>query len=110
MNGKKIFTGFFLERHQFWIESDENGCFTNGYSSSNEVIINNEVIVKSACLLLDHWSDWSKCSVPCGGGTMTRSRTCIDGCYMYALTDFTQVQACNKQRCMMGSFGNHGYG
>ncbi|XP_037068860.1 semaphorin-5A-like [Pollicipes pollicipes] len=44
------------------------------------------------------WSPWSECSVPCGGGVQTKSRTC-DGDSAACLGPSRVEQECNVQRC-----------
>ena len=42
------------------------------------------------------WDDWQTCSVTCGGGQMTRIRTCLGVTCSGFGEDF---QACNEQDC-----------
>ena len=44
------------------------------------------------------WTDWSDCSSTCGGGEMTRSRTCQAGCFSFT-EDLLQTQVCNEVTC-----------
>lgn len=49
------------------------------------------------------WTDWSQCSVSCGGGTQTRTRTCSNPMPMFGGADCQgdslQTQACNVDPC-----------
>ena len=52
------------------------------------------------------WSDWSSCSVPCGGGTQSRKRTVIvQPQFGGALCpELEEYQACNTQACCENSW------
>jgi len=51
------------------------------------------------------WSQWSECSVTCGGGTRTRTRNCTNPEPMGGGKDCTDIgepvqeQECNNQTC-----------
>ena len=51
------------------------------------------------------WSDWSKCSTPCGNGVMVRSRTChnpapsFGGQDCISLGPKTEQQNCIAEAC-----------
>ncbi|XP_037691794.1 SCO-spondin-like [Choloepus didactylus] len=53
------------------------------------------------CPVLGPWSAWSNCSVPCGGGTMERRRSCEEGPWgaLCQAQDKEQWQECNPQPC-----------
>lgn len=47
------------------------------------------------------WSDWTECSLSCGGGSQGKNRTCF-GPYFGGLPcvgNETEVQSCNDQPC-----------
>ena len=56
------------------------------------------VNIYTAPLQWTTWTDWSDCSSSCGGGEMTRSRTCQSGCYSFT-EDLLQTQVCNEVTC-----------
>ena len=43
------------------------------------------------------WNLFSECSVPCGGGTQSRNRTCVSG--SCDPLDMVEVEDCNMQCC-----------
>ena len=52
------------------------------------------------------WADfgnWSECSVPCGGGTVTRTRTCTNPSPAYGGADCVgeknETRTCNENKC-----------
>jgi len=56
---------------------------------------------KEIALQLTNWSGWSACSLSCGGGQRTRSRSCLAGCDKLCQhgSGLLQTQACNEQAC-----------
>ena len=42
------------------------------------------------------WSNWSTCSLTCGSGEQTRTRTCDKGC---SNDDLVETQSCNDTAC-----------
>ena len=55
------------------------------------------------------WTDWSECSVTCGDGERTRSRTCTAGCSNIDENDsnhsLVQAEVCSQAAC--GKFPYH---
>jgi len=54
-----------------------------------------------------NWSEWDNCTVECGGGNQTRTRTCTNpepsngsGCS----GEDTEIQICNDEPCGGGNF------
>ena len=53
------------------------------------------------------WGDWEECSVTCGAGSQSRSRSCTDPspehggptCLEQGLGEATESQACNADPC-----------
>ncbi|RLE36955.1 hypothetical protein DRJ17_07545 [Candidatus Woesearchaeota archaeon] len=60
----------------------------DGESMSLQEAIDNDVLVK--------WSEWSECSVSCGGGTQTRTKTC---CVGTDCVNYSETRECNTQEC-----------
>ncbi|EPB73597.1 thrombospondin type 1 domain protein [Ancylostoma ceylanicum] len=50
------------------------------------------------------WGAWSGCSASCGGGTMQRTRACVDVCTgCQCVGSATEIQSCNTQPCCVWS-------
>ena len=69
-----------------------------GKVALNATTIFGEINEISIGIQLSLWSEWSTCSTFCGGGEMTRSRSCLTGCES-STDDLTQTQNCNDQQC-----------
>ena len=88
-----------------------NGVFCPGRKTTNRISFVNKslsahVVVFSVNGGWTTWGDWSKCSVTCGGGTQTRSRSCTNppaangGKTCLGLKEMTQD--CNKDTMCPG--------
>ena len=53
-------------------------------------------------LVFSTWSEWSTCSVTCGAGEKTRTRTCDQNCAGIPNDDLLQTQTCNDTECPPG--------
>ena len=53
------------------------------------------------------WSNWTVCSVTCGGGNQTRNRTCSNpepqNGGKDCVGDFEETQSCNTDTCPPGN-------
>uniref|UniRef100_A0A8C7WLU6 SCO-spondin n=1 Tax=Oryzias sinensis TaxID=183150 RepID=A0A8C7WLU6_9TELE len=54
---------------------------------------------KHPCPVYDSWSSWSSCSVSCGLGRMTRTRTCEDTEGGPSCGETTQTESCRQPPC-----------
>ena len=45
------------------------------------------------------WSRWSTCSLYCGSGERTRTRTCGQNCDDVQIDDLKETQSCNNGDC-----------
>ena len=45
------------------------------------------------------WSEWSSCSLACGLGQQTRTRTCDQYCDGVQNDDLEETQSCNNGDC-----------
>ena len=48
------------------------------------------------------WSEWSSCSVTCGSGEQTRTRTCDQNCDETRDYHLAETQSCNDNDCPAG--------
>ena len=46
------------------------------------------------CIFLSPWTSWNSCSVSCGLGEQTRSRTCVQGCDTVPDEDLIDTKIC----------------
>ena len=47
------------------------------------------------------WTEWTACSVTCGDGIRTRSRTCQSFCSSVTVADTNESEACNLEYCSL---------
>ena len=47
------------------------------------------------------WAEWEICSVTCGSGERTRSRTCDQGCADVPNDDLEETESCNEVDCSL---------
>ncbi|KAF6729854.1 SCO-spondin [Oryzias melastigma] len=57
---------------------------------------------KHPCPVYETWSSWSSCSVSCGLGQMTRTRTCEDTEGGPSCGETTQTESCRRPSCPVG--------
>ena len=75
-----------------------SGCFGTGW---NNITFN--VIASNFVSAFTQWSDWSECSVSCGGGSRERSRQCTEKCDNVIPDDLLQTEDCGIDECPIDS-------
>ena len=57
-----------------------------------------------------NWSEWDNCTLECGGGNQTRTRTCTNPEPQFNGTDCigenSETQICNEDPCPIGIFSS----
>ncbi|XP_048746179.2 uncharacterized protein LOC125658800 [Ostrea edulis] len=86
------------------------GAYCSGFSSNTQVCNTQNCPINGGW---DMWSNWGSCTVTCGGGTQTRSRSCSKPSPQYGGLDCTgpktSSQDCNTHNCPIdGGFTNWG--
>nr|CAB3250296.1 A disintegrin and metalloproteinase with thrombospondin motifs gon-1 [Phallusia mammillata] len=56
------------------------------------------------CPAFSPWSDWSKCPVTCGVGTISRSRACNTGVNSDCVGNHTENNKCTKPKCAVSAW------
>jgi len=74
-------------------------CGSTGFETEDSTPCNNDVACPIDCIVGD-WKDWSVCSVSCGEGIRTRTRTNTDpGAGGMACPKSTESMACREKAC-----------
>lgn len=77
------------------------GAFCIG--SANEIQVCNEGACPPVNGNWGSWSDFTSCSVSCGGGTQARIRSCDDPVPesggIYCMGSSTESESCNDEKC-----------
>lgn len=67
-------------------------CYLYGYAVAVDIFK-----ISICCTdTLSDWSDWTECSIPCGGGRQVRNRTCLS---VTCSDDLYDMQTCNEEPC-----------
>ena len=78
----------------------------SGFHSSSDMISKWHLSLHKLVLVngvFSEWDDWTECTVLCGGGSQTRSRTCDNPAPQFGGLpcdgEVTECQACNVDPC-----------
>ncbi|KRY49596.1 A disintegrin and metalloproteinase with thrombospondin motifs 17, partial [Trichinella britovi] len=80
--------------------NDDKMTYLRDFRRSNNLASDeNSAPTTTAAYKWSSWSEWSECSVTCGSGTKSRSRTCWQGS---CVGDSVQREACRQAPCIEG--------
>ncbi|KRZ92394.1 A disintegrin and metalloproteinase with thrombospondin motifs 17 [Trichinella sp. T8] len=80
--------------------NDDKMTYLRDFRRSNNLASDeNSAPTTTAAYKWSSWSEWSECSVTCGSGTKSRSRTCWQGS---CVGDSVQREACRLAPCIEG--------
>ncbi|KRY23664.1 A disintegrin and metalloproteinase with thrombospondin motifs 17 [Trichinella patagoniensis] len=80
--------------------NDDKMTYLRDFRRSNNLASDeNSTPTTTAAYKWSSWSEWSECSVTCGSGTKSRSRTCWQGS---CVGDSVQREACRLAPCIEG--------